>query len=129
MKYRSEYRYTRRFGNPYHTYLVIGRHGAIHFHVTEYGEETRRASPTMPEFTAGLEVHYRQPPDYMSEQPPSHDECWAIKCPCWHDGTSLYAEETLLPMWLAVRSDPERVLQMLESEADGRWAREKETAS
>ena len=122
MKYRSEYKYTRRFGHPNHVYLVIGRHGAIHFHVTEYPEETRRASPSMPQFSAGLEIHHRQPPDYMEDQPPSHDECWAIKAPCWHDGTTLYAEETLLPIWLSMRDDPEAVFRMLEREADERWA-------
>ena len=34
----------------------------------------------------------------MSNNPPSHDECHILKSPCWHDGTSLYAEEHYVPL-------------------------------
>jgi hypothetical protein len=103
-----------------HSYELIGRHGGLHFHVLEHGAEMLKQG--CDPFGAGLEVHYRQPPDGMAGLPPSHDECWLLKCPCWHDGTSLYAQETLLPMWEQLRGIPESVFRFLAHDADSRFA-------
>lgn len=106
----TDHRYTytmtvRPWGSIEHVYLIVSRHGAIHFWVTEYTAKTGPCSNTEP--SGGLEAHYRQPPGYMADKAPSHDECFALKAPCWHDGTSLYASETLIPRWLNRQSEPE----------------------
>ena len=121
-KWRALYQYQSRFGNPKHDWQVIGASGALHFHVTDHGAE--HEAKFGQRYSAGLEVHYRQPPDYMAEQPPSHDECWVLKCPCWHDGTSLYAYEHVLPFWLSRPDDHERMFDFLRSEAEERFRKD-----
>jgi hypothetical protein len=32
------------------------------------------------------------------DRAPSHKDCWLIGGQCWHDGTSLYAEEHVWPV-------------------------------
>ena len=112
-QFRTKYEYTRPFGHGRHDWFVIGARGAIHLHISE-------PSDAKYDCVAGLEFHYRSPPDYMEDQAPSHDVCWVLKCPCWHDGTSLYARETLWPLiegWLRT-GDHEVIFRCLEAEAD-----------
>ncbi len=97
-KLPSEHRYKYTFTPdhyPAHSYSIVCREGAIEFNVTEYGKR----DDGLPEFSGGLEIHYREPPDYMAKRAPSHDKCHLIGQPCWHDGTSLYASEVLIPRW------------------------------
>jgi hypothetical protein len=68
------------------------------------------------EWIGGLETHYRSPPDYMGNSAPSHDHCHILKSPCWHDGTSLYASERLIPEWLADRHNHDAIFEMLKRE-------------
>jgi len=42
--------------------------------------------------SGGIELHYQIPPDYMDDQAPSHQDCWLLNSPCWHDGSSLAIE-------------------------------------
>lgn len=114
MKYRLKYEYSRLWGRPHHVWTCIGRHGAMHFHVTDHGEDREREYGQR--YSGGLETHYRSPPDYMEDHAPSQDKCWLLKCPCWHDGTSLYATEHLIPLWLANQNDPEYVFRILVEE-------------
>ena len=60
----------------------------------------------------------------MRDDAPSHLSCWLLKGNCWHDGTSLYAIETLWPMIkpLLAASDHEQIFRTLETEADERFA-------
>lgn len=119
-KYRVEYKLTRRFGAWQHSYLVVGRWGAVHLHIDDHGEEKRESMGQR--YFGGLEVHYRQPPDYMADQPPSHERCWAFDhgSPCWHDGTSLYVEEVLLPLWESRQNDHEFMFERLKDELHSR---------
>lgn len=110
-QFRSKYTYEPAFGHPRHVWTVIGRHGAIHFHVTDMGEEYRQKYGER--YSGGLEVHYRSPPEHMEHDAPSQDKCWLIGCPCWHDGTNLYATERVIPFWLAAPHDHERMFQFL----------------
>lgn len=97
-EFNYRYREIQRPGGSWlREWTVEGPRGAVTFHVTDFDQAE---SDTLRELSrsAGLEVHYRQPPGYMSDRAPSHHQCEAIgRVPCWHDGTSLYAEETLLP--------------------------------
>ena len=122
MKYRCKYEYCNRFGHPNHTYTCIGRHGAVHFHISDFGAEWEKTHGQR--FGAGLEIHYREPPPHMADYAPSQDKCWLIGCPCWHDGTTMYAEETLLPMWRP--NDHERMFRLMEHEYRLRFEKEDE---
>lgn len=94
MKYRKEYKMTFLYGNqPNHLWSVVGRHGAKHLSIHAY--ETMNNGI---EFSGGLETHWRVPPEYMADQAPSQDKCWLLNQPCWHDGTSLYVSENIIPM-------------------------------
>lgn len=113
-RFRAEYRYSRPFSSARHDWFVIGRKGAIHLHINDSGPEYG--------YSAGLECHYRSPPDYMENDAPSHDECWVLKCPCWHDGTSLYAQEFFLPIWQISPNDHEAMFRLLEREYEKRFS-------
>jgi hypothetical protein len=88
--------------------VLLGRDGAIDFHVLKL-----RAYKDEPEtYNAGLEVHRRTP----QAGPPTADDCLILKAPCWHDGTTVYAEEKLLPLFDP--SNHDRIWQALTIEAD-----------
>lgn len=47
----------------------------------------------------GTEAVSRTPArDYEEGKPADHNDCWLIGGPCWHDGTSLYASEFMIPL-------------------------------
>ena len=110
-KYRCEMVVFERFGDWGVMYKAIGAKGAVHLHISRYS-----SSESGLMYSGGLEYHYRSPPDYMKDKPPSHDECQILKCPCWHDGTSLYASEVYQPMFL--RNDHEGIFRQLERDAE-----------
>lgn len=110
-KYRCTMRVYQRFGNEWGaSFEVIGAKGAAHYHVSKYEMEGKVS------YSSGLEFHYRTPPDYMKDKPPSHDECYLLKAPCWHDGTSLYAMERYEPLFL--QGCYNSTFHMLESDAE-----------
>jgi hypothetical protein len=88
---RCEYRFTLRFGHSEHNWLVIGARGGLQLRISEHPSG----------HYAGLEIHHRTPPAWAKEDAPSHDRCWVLDCACWHDGTSIYAEDKFLPIWKA----------------------------
>lgn len=113
--YRCEYTYSRSFSQPQHIWQCVGAKGAIHLHITDYGEKYGER------YSGGIEIHYRTPPDYMASDAPSHDECRILKCPCWHDGSSLQASEIWIPFWLENMHDHEGMFRMLEREMKQRF--------
>ncbi len=109
-KYRYQYRLTFAFGQWKHSWELVGQRGGLNLHITE--------SPGSPfgNYSSGIEFHHRTP-QRGDDGPPDHDECWLIKANCWHDGSSLYAQETLfrsskrhptttLPCFLGLQSRP-----------------------
>lgn len=89
MKFNNKkYTYSKPFSSVNHRWEIVGPKCAIHFNVSLY-EETP---------ACGLEFHYFEPPDYMKDYAPSHIDCVLTGGKCWHDGTSLYASETLWPL-------------------------------
>jgi hypothetical protein len=105
-----EYRYYRQFGSSHHVWYVLGELGAIHFHVTDMGENRD------PRYSGGIEIHYRTPPDYMKGDAPSQTECWILHAPCWHDGSSLQAVDTWIPLWLSAPNDHDHMFRCLKAE-------------
>jgi hypothetical protein len=115
MKYNHhKYTYTKPFDWSRHNWELVGPYGGISFHV-QVPPENKEYSPT-----AGLEFHYSSPPEYMKDQAPSHKRCPVLDGPCWHDGTSLYATETLWPIIKAHLKfgDHQAIFRLLEREAD-----------
>jgi hypothetical protein len=78
------------------------------------------------EETSGLEFHYFNAPSYMKEAAPSHIDCPYTGGRCWHDGTSLYAMETLWPIFKDMLSsgDHAAIFSVLEREIARREDRE-----
>lgn len=75
-----------RGGRVEHEWAVVDKeNGGIHVHGfhCDYGMSMGR------EWFGGIEVHRLTPPDYGDQENPSHDHCWLLNAPCWHDGTSL----------------------------------------
>ena len=68
----------------------------------------------------GLEMHYRTAPDYMDRKHPSHEHCHVIDGPCWHDGTSLYAHDVIIPIWLQAPHDHRSMFRWLKDEYERR---------
>lgn len=110
-RFRCEYVYSKPFGTARHDWRLIGAKGGINLHISGPYKHTGAEH-----WTAGLEMHSRLPPDYMRDQAPSHDHCWLLKCPCWHDGTSLYAQEHYLPQWMSDMHAHDRMFADLERE-------------
>lgn len=121
MKHRCKYEFSAGHGYPRHVWTCVGRHGAVHFHVTDMGDEWEKQGHER--YSGGLEVHYRSPPDYMADNAPSQDKCWLLGCPCWHDGTSLYASETLVPMWRVAPDDHKRMFEIMVREYESQFAK------
>ena len=110
-KYRCKYEYTNA---KRHVWSVVGRHLAIHLHISE-------PLPGMDyEPSGGIEIHYRQPPHYMEDDPPSHENCMFLGGPCWHDGSSHAASEVWIPRWQANPHDHERMFDLLKGEVQVR---------
>lgn len=100
------YKYTKPFGSPRHSWSFVGEKGGLDFHVTIY---EGRDFPD----SAGLEIHR-----FEGQGAPSHLDCWLLKGRCWHDGTSLYASETVWPIVKSMRFDHDAIFNYLECEAD-----------
>lgn len=113
-KYRCQMVVFERFGDWGVRYEAVGSKGAVHFHIARHKEPGGGYF-----YSCGLEYHYRSPPPHMQDRPPSHDECSLLKCPCWHDGTSLYASEIYEPMFL--RNDHEGIFRQLERDAESNF--------
>lgn len=114
-RYRHhKYTWSRPFGSTRHNWSLIGPDGAINFHATvtpSYGA------------SCGLEIHRISPVGHQVGDAPSHLDCELTGGRCWHDGTSLYAQEQV---WPYVESylrtgDHDAIFRYLESEANSQF--------
>jgi hypothetical protein len=112
-KYKYQLRVTLFAGVWRYSYELIGARGGLHFHVSG-----PHAYDGHDHYSAGLEIHSRTPL-YDSDEAPAQNHCWLLECPCWHDGTTLYAEEHFLPVHMA--GDYAAVFKMLAVDADDRF--------
>ena len=71
-------------------YCIVGSSMGIDFHFND-------TNPS--EVIAGLEMHYRECPSYLTGQSPFTDNCWLTGGVCYGDGTSIYATEWLYPLF------------------------------
>lgn len=114
MKYKHhKYTWTSRVGSIYHSWEFVGPIGALSFNVSISSDN--KWGPT-----AGLEFHHTPAAHYNDGKAPDHIDCRLTGGPCWHDGTSLYAMETVWPLverYLTIGDHP-TIFKILEHEAD-----------
>lgn len=122
-KYKHhKYEWTRRGDWVTHRWELVGPYGGLHLsaqlHAPKKMSEASQYDPA-----CGLEIHYATAPEYMRNQAPSHTNCHLAGGRCWHDGTSLYARETLWPeVEHYLRSGAhDHVFSLLEREAQKRF--------
>lgn len=89
MKFKCKYSYEQEtWGSATHIYSLVGGQGAVHFWVREFQKDKGEIGQS-----GGVEIHRRRPQDNSKHDPPSHNQCWLLNAPCWHDGSSLLGEE------------------------------------
>jgi hypothetical protein len=79
-----------------YVWAVKGERGGVHVWAQSMCDEAAKISGSR--YYGGIEVHRATPHEYDNPAEPSHDECWLIGKPCWHDGSSLQFSEQVLPM-------------------------------
>lgn len=86
-----------------HMWTAVGENGGVHIWACEYRPESMLIS--WPEkFYGGVEIHSKTRLYDFGDDKPSHDECWLLGCPCYHDGSSLYFSERIEPI---IRDQPQ----------------------
>lgn len=78
---------------PWHCWSAKDERGGVHI----WARITAGFANYGPEWIGGCEHHSPVRREYDSEQP-SHDDCWLLGGPCWHDGSSLMFSEQIAPM-------------------------------
>lgn len=69
-------------GNIVDVWHLTGPRGGISYRVHRFNEYS---------VTCNIEVHRNYCPD-KHFRAPDHTNCWLLKAPCWHDGSSTAAE-------------------------------------
>ena len=77
-----------------HLWSYADERGGVHIWAQYRDDEISRKYNWL--WTGGVERHSPVRGEYDSAEP-SHDECWLIGKPCWHDGSSLYFSENIAP--------------------------------
>ena len=90
------YKVDIRGGTDYHTWSLVGDRGGIH--VSAWVTPPLAGFYDYPRWMGGIEGHSPVWREYDSEKP-SHEHCWLLGGPCWHDGSSLQFSEQIAP-WL-----------------------------
>lgn len=109
MRFRDhKYTWSKPFGSVRHNWELRSQRGGIHFHVSltdGYGP------------SCGLEFHSVEP---KGDDAPDHTNCPITGGRCWHDGTSLYAEESIWPLVQSYlrTGDHAQIFGLLESQHD-----------
>ncbi len=112
-----KYTLVHSFGYARHSWEVVCALGGVHFHISISDDADSKYEPT-----AGLEYHHSllyQARAKIFDSPPDHIDCKITGGACWHDGTSLYATESL---WPTIKSyletgDHKRIFEILDGEA------------
>ena len=115
-----KYMWTKPFNSPRHHWEFVGPVGGVHFSANIYKGQAN----------CGLEFHHSARAGMYRDEAPHHLNCPLIGEPCWHDGTSLYASDTLWPMIEAMlrSGDHEAIFRCLEDEYNKRFEPRAEAA-
>jgi hypothetical protein len=90
----SELIFGEEFDPEGNRYWVKNDLGGIHIWYSFITNMLHRCGET---YRGGIEVH-SVAPLYDFEDRPTHDHCWLLNCPCYHDGSSLYFAEHIAPL-------------------------------
>lgn len=93
LQYGHEY-HDKEGREPRHIWFIVGEKGGVHIWATEKSKEL--SDRFGGRFYGGIECHWRQAQHGEAEV--SHDHCWLLKGPCYHDGSSLYFSDHIEPM-------------------------------
>lgn len=124
-KHRCKYEYTNLFSQV-HKWSVISARLAVHLHIRTLKYRPGSDIPREPH--GGIEFHSRSPWPSSPDSAPDHDQCWLLKGPCWHDGSSLQASEYWIPRWQRDPNDHEGMFAALAAELDRKDAEMREEA-
>ena len=80
---QSPYRRFKQERDDRTDWAIIGPRGAVHF--WKFNNISHNCG--------GVEEHRKEPADYQAGEPPREENCFILGCPCWHDGSSLYADK------------------------------------
>ena len=114
MKFKHhKYTWIRRFETIYHRWELVCGEGGLHLSVSLF----RDSEPG-----CGLEFHSVT---QRGDDAPDHVDCPLTGGRCWHDGTSLYARETVWPEVESHlrRGDHDQIFKLLEYEATRHFGR------
>ena len=124
MKLLTKYVYSKPFGMVTHSYYAIGGAGGVVLWFRNHGKIDEQQH-----WGAGLEVHSRSPWPHSPHDGPLHLHCEVTGGACWHDGTSLYPTESLLPIFLADPTDHDRMMRRAEMEYVSRFVKDCENSA
>jgi hypothetical protein len=83
------YQQTLRGERITHQWSLATKDGGVHIHGWRVDGGDWR------EWMGGVECHWSSAPEWALGDKPSHQHCWLLSAPCWHDGTSLYFSERI----------------------------------
>lgn len=78
-----------------HMWTLVGPSGAVHAWAEPTPDDHRNRWGES--YYGGIEMHSPKRLYDWGDGKPSHDECWLLKGPCWHDGSSLQFSEQIEP--------------------------------
>lgn len=109
-----KYIWTHPFSSTRHHWELRGPIGAVHFHVSIMDDREGYPDPS-----CGLEFHHAFDPT-KGQQAPHHLDCPMTGGRCWHEGTSLYASESVWPLVQGYLKDSDHkgIFRILEGEYD-----------
>lgn len=103
-----KYEWTQRYMATRHQWSFRGPRGGLHLSVNVMPDRGLGRAD------AGLEFHHAYDPSGGNEAA-HHTNCWLLGGPCWHDGTALYASETVWPRVEQMMPDHDAIFRYLET--------------
>ena len=104
-------------GQPRYTWAVVGPEGAVHIWAQQNAEDFSRQFGDR--YIGGVECHWP-----VSADEAHHADCWLLKGPCRHDGSSLYFADYIAPMLSPENIEGENITSYIQSELHD-WYRSK----
>ena len=101
-----KYERTENDFGPRHDWSLKGGRGGVHIWA-----RTSKLPGWPTEWFGGCECHTPHTPEHDPQAAPSHEECWLLKGPCWHDGSSLMFNEQIAPFLPLPDSDDPHALE------------------
>lgn len=103
---------TLAFGTDHTTnqlcWYVVGPLGGVHIWAREHDA---KFSALLGKYIGGVECHW-----HCEAGEAHHDECWLLKGPCRHDGSSLYFSERIAPMIENLNPESDGLKSFIEAE-------------